>query len=68
MTSATSCATSTAPPVTLKPGAETVLEWRLPEFDGQPIAEIGAGHRRVRASAPTARCSSTICAGTAPRR
>ena len=26
---------------TLKPGAETVLEWRLPEFDGQPIAEIG---------------------------
>lgn len=27
--------------VTLKPGAETVLEWRLPEFGGQPIAEIG---------------------------
>jgi len=26
---------------TLKPGAETTLEWRLPEFDGQPIAEIG---------------------------
>lgn len=25
----------------LNPGAETVLEWRLPEFDGQPIAEIG---------------------------
>jgi ADP-ribosylglycohydrolase len=29
------------PAVALKPGAETVLEWRLPEFDGQPIAEIG---------------------------
>ena len=27
--------------VTLKPGAETVLEWTLPEFGGQPIAEIG---------------------------
>jgi ADP-ribosylglycohydrolase len=27
--------------VTLKPGAETVLEWKLPEFGGQPIAEIG---------------------------
>lgn len=27
--------------VTLKPGAETVLEWHLPEFGGQPIAEIG---------------------------
>jgi hypothetical protein len=27
--------------VMLKPGTETVLEWRLPEFDGQPIAEIG---------------------------
>jgi len=27
--------------VALKPGAETTLEWRLPEFDGQPIAEIG---------------------------
>lgn len=26
---------------TLAPGAETILEWRLPEFDGQPIAEIG---------------------------
>jgi len=25
----------------LAPGSETVLEWRLPEFDGQPIAEIG---------------------------
>lgn len=25
----------------LTPGSETVLEWRLPEFDGQPIAEIG---------------------------
>jgi ADP-ribosylglycohydrolase len=28
-------------PVTLAPGAETVLEWRLPDFDGQPIGEIG---------------------------
>lgn len=27
--------------VTLTPGAEQLLEWRLPEFDGQPIAEIG---------------------------
>jgi ADP-ribosylglycohydrolase len=27
--------------VTLAPGADTVLEWTLPEFDGQPIAEIG---------------------------
>jgi ADP-ribosylglycohydrolase len=25
----------------LAPGSETELEWRLPEFDGQPIAEIG---------------------------
>jgi ADP-ribosylglycohydrolase len=28
-------------PVALQPGGEAVLEWRLPEFDGQPIAEIG---------------------------
>ena len=28
-------------PVQLAPGAETVLEWRLPEFDGQPIGEVG---------------------------
>lgn len=27
--------------VLLKPGAETVLEWKLPELGGQPIAEIG---------------------------
>ena len=27
--------------VTLKPGAETVLEWTLPELGGQPIAEVG---------------------------
>ncbi|MDW6025805.1 ADP-ribosylglycohydrolase family protein [Mesorhizobium sp. BAC0120] len=27
--------------VTLEAGTETVLEWRLPEFGGQPIAEIG---------------------------
>lgn len=27
--------------VTLQPGAEQVLAWRLPEFGGQPIAEIG---------------------------
>ncbi len=27
--------------VTLAPGSETVLEWTLPEFGGQPIAEIG---------------------------
>lgn len=25
----------------LTPGSETVLSWRLPEFDGQPIAEVG---------------------------
>lgn len=25
----------------LAPGSEAVLSWRLPEFDGQPIAEIG---------------------------
>jgi ADP-ribosylglycohydrolase len=31
--------------VRLQPGAETVLEWRLPEFDGQPIAEIGLAFR-----------------------
>ena len=28
-------------PVTLQPGAEQVLEWTLPQFGGQPIAEIG---------------------------
>lgn len=28
-------------PVTLKPGGAIELEWRLPEFAGQPIAEIG---------------------------
>jgi ADP-ribosylglycohydrolase len=27
--------------VTLEAGTEAVLEWRLPEFGGQPIAEIG---------------------------
>ncbi|MDB5541636.1 MAG: ADP-ribosylglycohydrolase family protein [Devosia sp.] len=27
--------------VALQPGAETVLEWTLPEFGGQPIGEIG---------------------------
>ncbi len=27
--------------VTLAPGADTVLSWKLPELDGQPIAEIG---------------------------
>ncbi|MCO6048228.1 ADP-ribosylglycohydrolase family protein [Mesorhizobium sp. RP14(2022)] len=27
--------------VALAPGQETVLEWRVPEQDGQPIAEIG---------------------------
>jgi ADP-ribosylglycohydrolase len=27
--------------VTLKPGESKVIEWRLPNFDGQPIAEIG---------------------------
>lgn len=26
---------------TMEPGTAHVLEWRLPEFDGQPIAEIG---------------------------
>lgn len=38
----------------LAPGSETVLEWRLPEFDGQPIAEIGlaitSGGRRADGS------------------
>lgn len=29
------------PTVTLAPGAEQVIAWTLPEFDGQPIAEIG---------------------------
>jgi hypothetical protein len=28
-------------PMRLEPGSETVLEWKLPEFDGQPIGEIG---------------------------
>lgn len=27
--------------VRLGPGTETVLEWRLPKFGGQPIAEVG---------------------------
>ena len=52
--------------VALKPGAETTLEWRLPEFDGQPIAEIGS-RSPAPASAPTAGSSSTSCAGTAHR-
>jgi len=30
-----------AAPQTLAPGAERVLEWRLPETGGQPIAEVG---------------------------
>jgi hypothetical protein len=30
-----------AEPVTLAPGEERVLEWRLPDLDGQPVAEIG---------------------------
>ncbi|MDA4846179.1 ADP-ribosylglycohydrolase family protein [Hoeflea poritis] len=30
-----------ADPQTLAPGAERVLEWRLPETGGQPIAEVG---------------------------
>ena len=29
------------PAVTIQPGEGCVLDWRLPEFDGQPIAEIG---------------------------
>jgi ADP-ribosylglycohydrolase len=29
------------PALTLEPGKSEVLEWTLPEFDGQPIAEIG---------------------------
>lgn len=28
-------------PVALAPGADAVLDWRLPDLDGQPIAEIG---------------------------
>ena len=27
--------------MTLKPGEQAILEWRLPEFGGQPIGEIG---------------------------
>ncbi|MEK1851986.1 MAG: ADP-ribosylglycohydrolase family protein [Phyllobacterium sp.] len=27
--------------ITLRPGSEAVLAWRLPEFGGQPIAEVG---------------------------
>jgi ADP-ribosylglycohydrolase len=27
--------------VTLKPGQDCILSWRLPDLDGQPIAEIG---------------------------
>lgn len=29
------------PAMLLQPGGEVTLDWRLPEFDGQPIAEIG---------------------------
>lgn len=29
------------PATELQPGEDRVLQWRLPEFDGQPIAEIG---------------------------
>jgi ADP-ribosylglycohydrolase len=29
------------PAITLDPGKSVLLEWTLPEFDGQPIAEIG---------------------------
>ena len=29
------------PALTLKPGQSVTLDWTLPEFDGQPIAEIG---------------------------
>jgi ADP-ribosylglycohydrolase len=29
----------------LQPGDEAVVEWQLPEFDGQPIAEIGVAFR-----------------------
>jgi hypothetical protein len=28
-------------PVRLEPGSQTLLEWQLPEFGGQPIGEIG---------------------------
>ncbi len=28
-------------PIALNPGQQQLLEWRLPEFDGQPIAEVG---------------------------
>lgn len=28
-------------PTVLKPGEETILEWRIPEFGGQPIGELG---------------------------
>lgn len=30
-----------AAPQTLAPGGESILEWRLPETGGQPIAEVG---------------------------
>ena len=39
------------PAVTLQPGAETVLHWTLPEFDGQPIAEIGVA---IKSAGPVA--------------
>jgi ADP-ribosylglycohydrolase len=29
------------PALTLEPGQNALLEWTLPEFDGQPIAEVG---------------------------
>ena len=30
-----------AKPVSIEPGAETILEWILPDTEGQPIAELG---------------------------
>jgi ADP-ribosylglycohydrolase len=34
-------------PTRLQPGDDAILEWQLPEFDGQPIAEIGLAFRAI---------------------
>ena len=42
---------STAEPVALSPGAETVLTWRLPDTGGQPIQSLGLVLRSSGAAA-----------------
>jgi len=44
------------PRVRLAAGMDHLLEWRLPEFDGQPIAEIGIA---ITAAGPVA--EGTVC-------